>query len=631
MANKNETEIEKHFKEIPRTTYFLSWCKKNKVKSICDITPEILEKVVSLQGIGGITQRRIIERYNELSQTIINKSIELPDLHYDKSSSLNEYPFEFINDDFNKLHIDKLKYFKIPLRCIEYFSMLKVSTVGELKTLSEESIMEIILPSRYRMCLEELKKLESELSIFIRKLIEDTKSINRYSVLAYRASGKTFEEIGEICGISKQRINQIDNKLTKTLLIKFHPMIFALMDIEDKLVLDIDFLKNYFDDDEFIDILIYILKKSSKLIYLDYADSFIINNGQTDKINDVFTNIMNGLKDDSFNIEEDMKIVVQALKKEDLDNIYINLFIKFLEFNSYNNYGKYLIRGNKVKDLILKDILKNYFANGINLYDEESLNKIREIIKNQYKFNEFKISNKMLIERLQGLLLTFDEECFILPDSIIDESVLNEIVSYIKKSSKDKIFYKEIFDKYENLLLNNSNVKNEKHLYSVIKYYYGDSFNCQEGYIRKYGDSTTVSMEEIDYAFSQNIHGIKKGELNEIFPGVKLATILECLQKNPKIIKWDIGSFNSIDNLNISEQEVDIIDSRLKKVINEFEGKCSQKQLYNDLLKNAPDLINSNKIMNSHNLFFIVQYYFHDKYTFKGSIIIDERLYNYFY
>ena len=119
-----------------------------------------------------------------------------------------------------------------------------------------------------------------------------------------------------------------------------------------------------------------------------------------------------------------------------------------------------------------------------------------------------------------------------------------------------------------------------------------------------------------------------KAEIQDKLLGVTDIRIVNALVRMPEIIQWDYNEYNHIDNLNVCADDVRKLGRILHDLTEKQSGYCSENGFFGAVSMEMPAFIKENKIHNSHNLFYVANYLFRDRYRFSRPHIASDKFPN---
>ena len=146
------------------------------------------------------------------------------------------------------------------------------------------------------------------------------------------------KEIGNKSNFTRQGVLQVENKLIRKSIDLYENTIFIVLNMKKKIQIKVEEIRDYFINENFLDILMYLIKKSDKFFYIDFADIIIIKNEETTKLNTILTKITRDTIEDCFDFYNNIEEIEELLKKNNVEYIDTTDFLEFLKQNKYKQY-----------------------------------------------------------------------------------------------------------------------------------------------------------------------------------------------------------------------------------------------------------------------------------------------------
>lgn len=378
-------------------------------------------------------------------------------------------------------------------------------------------------------------------------------------------SSLTLEEVGKRFNCTRERIRQIEKKALTRL-----SKLFANVDLSESIRL---FSDKYliFSENDFLmnQTPVYLIEKiyddsfyKSNLI----DKTFFSGNDEREIIEFFLQNMPDVLSiDEKKTYIKDILLALSDIDKsyyfcyDELDNL-LNSYYRY-------NYGLFYSKYKLAKTYIFPKIVRDYFKEGIDIYDELSLEEFKKISKEFFNYDISNSSYRALTAVLQKCLILKDRGFYFYQDNIllIDDNLKEKISKYIEKSKNTVISYKEIFEAFETEL-NACDIDNRYYLASQMKLLNIPNTNYSRDYIFK-GNLSCVSdiYKEIEKYITKSSELVTKELMERKYPFVKYTTF-QNLINNTSIINMN-GYFTTIEKLNISKDEYALINNTLNQII----------------------------------------------------------------
>jgi hypothetical protein len=365
-------------------------------------------------------------------------------------------------------------------RLLEFFERTKINNVYDLLRLSSFRIDE---------------KDYVQLDKFINWLSEDKKAILRNelhnlskrdrdeAIIRKRAKGASLVKTSKDYAITHEGIRQIEKRYQE----RFNRYVIRLM---PHYIL-YAFSKNisYISVDDIIELL------------GDSADIFIycLKKGKYSTAH--WSNELNGFIIGDIKWYEQLKVHTQGLPKmlysESLDELIVGicenlgLSITFEDTKrfvlvDYTLSGKVYLKKRMSLSQMYNAVLKKYYPEGINLYDDTEVIRFRNYVCELFGDVYIPERNRAIEVRLTEITILCDRGKRILPSGVeISTELLRKIHDEIVKSNRNEITFSALFERFKNELLKDSNITNKYFLQGVLKLNYSNEFNITRYTVKK--------------------------------------------------------------------------------------------------------------------------------------------------
>lgn len=400
-----------------------------------------------------------------------------------------------------------------------------------------------------RYLLNVVKQLDTTKPFEYLKQILNTLAPREIAVIKQRYLGDamlSLEEVGKKYGCTRERIRQIESKASKKLL---HPsrkkrqaaMIDALkMYCSNKSFVTEEEIQHYFNYKAFgifADKILNLMSWSISYRVCFFNNVEISLDKELEELPTEFT--ISELEDYAEYIAGE----IRELSKEE---------IKFLILRRFNICGDFIVKGKIKLRAVLSFLMKTYFPDGVDIYDEKNILFLREKAREHFDGLELAENDRAVRARLQdfcvpigrGMWRWDSDECF------ISDELKNDIINYIEQYNAPILPIQAIMDEYAEAL-NAIDIDNKYYLQGQIKKFLPQNYSINRDYIFK-GD--TESFYKVVEAFVKDAKGIvTKKDIIKQFPGVT-DIVIQQASLYTKVLNMN-GYYVHLDNLNITEEE----------------------------------------------------------------------------
>ena len=222
----------------------------------------------------------------------------------------------------------------------------------------------------------------------------------------------------------------------------------------------------------------------------------------------------------------------------------------------YRLYGEYITKNKITLKVVLSILMQKYFPNGMDLYDEENIQKLREKAIEEFDGFELAENSKAIRARLQSLCILvgrgiwkYDTE-----QKLISDELGDEIIEYITDYKSPVVPIQAVLNRFINKF-NEIGISNKYSLHGQLKKALPDKFSINRDYVFKNGN---ISFHEIVEAFiKQSAMPVTKRDIQENFPGIT-DIVIQQVAAATRVMNMN-GYYVHLDNLNISENEANVL------------------------------------------------------------------------
>lgn len=431
-------------------------------------------------------------------------------------------------------------------------------------------------------------------------------------VIQMRAQHKTLEEIGNLLGITRERVRQIEVK-TKRNFNKLHSRVRVISKISAERNGDTVLTPTEIGE--------YCSTNAEELIFL--LQSYDSINYNYDKELDVFVIGDESLHDTVLSYLETLPDIVPASKlstvlemAQEEENIPSEMLEKaFLE--AYKVTGDVYHRSRLSLAKVYNNILEKYYPNGIKAYDSEEIAIFRKLIENEYGDIGLPENNRALTARISNICILCDRGIYRpKKQEYITNDLLQKIYRYIIDNDNSVFLTNTIFSVFKNELVAQG-VNNKYYLQGILHEAFEDKFVFRRDYISKDINITSIYSAIINFIKKSN-YPVDKKEIYEAFPGIT-AVVIAFATSDPCIINL-FGKYIHGTRLNITDTDKVYLSNLIKRYISSNQI-IHYKDLFDYIYNDDPDLLNKIFVYIPTSLFSVLEYLFKDKYQFKRPFI----------
>ncbi len=452
--------------------------------------------------------------------------------------------------------------------------------------------------------------LRQEFDAFLQKIYKHS---DKYDyVISLRAEKKTLEEIGNMLGVTRERVRQIEAKLLEPFK-KWetrHKFVRRLSaDLDGKTIIEEIDIEEFFGKDKGKTLLYLLQKTDDKSYTFDRdTDTVIV---QDDDVLSLASEYVDGLPEvfDSQKLEE---ILSDALE-EDLPTEIIERAINL----QYKVTGNYYHRSRITKEKMFEEVMKKYYPEGIHIYDDSEIEKFREHVKDEYGEVDLAKTNRPLatiisrVSILCGRGMYKAKQAKYLPKELADK-----IHDYIINNKRPLMMFNGIYNEFEEEL-SECGVDNRYYLQGILRELYGDEFFFRKDYLSKDGESHSIYNDIILY-IKRSKYPVSKGQIMSEFPGLTEVMYFMVTQ-DEKVLNFRGASIYA-DNLNIYDSDIRYLSEVMDNLVPK-DTSCHGRIVYEFVEKDNPDLLKRLGVMFQGSLFSVLQYLFCEEYDFERPYV----------
>ncbi len=434
-------------------------------------------------------------------------------------------------------------------------------------------------------------------------------------VLKGRYRKKTLEELGNIIGVTRERIRQIEAKLIRKFTalnrnLRILHKIYADRNCDS--VLTIDELSEYFG--EYSEEICYLLEKvyHTQFTYDSSLDVFIYNG---DSLYEQTMEYIENLPS-MVNVKNLNKIFNEASDNGIQEELFEKIF-----YENYTLTGDVYHRERITRNDLYKMVLKKYFPKGIRVYNPKIMKEFRNHIFEEFGDVNLPTNDRAIYGRIADLCILCDRGCYKLKEkTYISKELEEKIHKHILKDKKDIILDNTIFYTFRQELLKEG-VDNKYYLHGILHELFDQEFYFRRDYISK----VPISTESNDVGTSSALYSVikdfiktskvpvTKKQIYDEFPGLT-EIVLSFAVDDYKILNY-FGSYLDSSYLKLEKYEKDL----LKKTIDEMlsDDKAHHvKEIYEKFNNIMPEVFTRNGAMNHFCAYSIIKYLFINDYDF---------------
>lgn len=469
-----------------------------------------------------------------------------------------------------------------------------------------------------RISVEEKNKFVRWASFDLRKELEAflegfyARFGNAERVLELRAKKCTLQMIGDELGLTRERVRQIEKKVVQPFcrwqrVKKLLPRLSA--DFNGKTILEATDLQEYFG--EATEVFLYLLQCAD--------DEFFSYDRETDTVIIVDDDITDLARDYVERMPDSLdESKIEEFKKQAIEEYSIPEDIFDREISGqYNLSGNYYHRSKLSLEKMYIIVLGKYYPDGMNVYDDEELDRFRHLLINEFGDVSLPQKNRAISAAIgRSCILCGRGRYRVKDNDKIPHQLITKVYRYIMDSEKNLFFLNEIFLEFEEEL-KDAGIDNRFFLQGVLREEYDRELFFRRDYVSKNSDNLSLDRD-IKLFIKKSKYPVTKEQIRNEFLGIT-EIMISMVVMDEDIINYH-GSYIHSSNLNLYDYDKVYITNMVEHVISDgVLHHCNE--IYEAMLNDNPDMLNRLGIFFQYSLFSFLQYMFGEYYEFKRPYI----------
>lgn len=465
----------------------------------------------------------------------------------------------------------------------------------------------------YSLFVQFLKWCSFDLHAEIENLLENIyKNKRSRFIIQGRSKKQTLEQIGSELGITRERVRQIEAKTKK---------IFAHYCSRIRIISKISAERNGDTVLTPLEVEEYCGQDVQELLFL--LSTYNNTNYTYDRQLDVFVIGNNSIQDQVAQYVETLPDVVRAdklseiLKNASDDEDIPTEMLEKAFLNAYRLTGTLYHRHRLSLASIYEKILEKYYPDGLKVYDEDEIEKFRELITSEYGDIELPKNNRALSSRIASTCVLCGRGSYKLKQKqYISKDLSNRIHEYIIDCNSPILLTNTIFSVFEDELVE-AGIDNKYYLQGVLHELFSEEFTFRRDYISKDPNITSVYSSIVEF-IKQFEYPISKTMIQKEFPGVT-DIVLSFAIGDSNILKY-FGEYLHASHLRLSETEKNYLYDLLCRLLCDGQAHHSM-DIYEIINCDKPEILQRNAALCQYSAFSILEYLFNDKFQFSRPYI----------
>ena len=594
---------------------FRQYCIRNGLHSLGDLIGFPYANLMAERGFGQGKMMKIIEKWTSFlsGPSMDNNVPAIPD-------PAPEYVIE-IHESNWPFGISLIPSFPGFRRMRELLLAADIKTLGDLHGCTKIALSRKLQHEKLGPLLSALEHFKNPYSEVLDEYFEKISNEQSFDVFVRRTEGKTLQAIGEEFGITRERVRQICVKIQRHIMPVIHPLIETLMQQNGAKYFREEQIRDFAPNELYANAIVYTLCEADS-IQSFCSPRIFFETSDCPNIDRVLKELASDIVGDGINIFESAEDIEKSLDNAGFGFLTADDFLGLLIEFEFTFYGDYILQDRKSYGKLCARIVAEFFPDGIS-NSAEDMSRLRELAKQQYGDLDLPDNDRAVYARICDHLILRGRSTYIAPSKVfIDEDILSEIKKFIDESKQKDIFYAELFAEFEGLLMMMTNIDNHQFLHGVLRHYYPADYSYSRDFLSKESGEAGQSLaDRITAYISGTGCAVSKKDILRQFPGISEVVLLNAAYKFTGLLQWEYGYFNSLDNLHLTDADVQRIDGVINSLLEENDGYCSEAMLYSKAQSDLADVIEKSSVKNGLNLFYAAQELLAGKYSFRSPHI----------
>lgn len=474
----------------------------------------------------------------------------------------------------------------------------------------------------------------AEMRAFIRWLDFDIKQVTdgiltkirknerALTVLNLRATGETLDSIGNMYGITRERVRQIESKAHRIFWGAFGStrydlfMIVYAMQNGNKILRFNDFVSIF--GQEFA-VVLWACCRASKgfknYFYSKEIDAIIVKTNDSDEPheNDIVSNINSYISSLPQMLSAQQKGIVLA--DYCTENSIPMELVEQVFLQSFHQFGEFFHRGRLTVVFMCEYVLKNRFSAGFKTGDAFESDRFRQYMVEFFGEYASSITNRAIDAKVGEIGVLCDRGKYIHPDFLqVDKEIIDGINYYIENSSRSLLTYGEIFDALAEVF-EGTQITNRYYLQGALKKY-GCRFKTSRDFIRKVQNISFVDELE---AFVEDRGIVHKSEIFAEFTSLSEPGLGQVVARSSTVFNIDNGYYIHVSSFDIQPKDYKQIRPYLMEACADI--PVNIRAVYDSISAQFPDFMYRNDFDDHNKLFAALNYMFRDEFNFSRPYI----------
>lgn len=594
---------------------FRQYCERNGLFTIGELIGFPYNNLMNERGFGKGKMIKIVEKWASLldGTSTVQSNAEQSEVSAESCIEIHESNLGF--------GIGLVSNFAGARKIHDLLAEAGIKTLGDINGYTRIALARKLQYEKLNSFLSALEHFKKPYSEVLEERFEQIADDRSFGVFARRAAGKTLQAVGEEFDLTRERVRQICSKKQRLIMPIIHPMIETLMQQNGARYFREEQIREFIDSEVYANVVMYTLRETESFKSFSSPLIFFETSSYPD-VDRTLKELASDIVGDGINIFESAEEIEKALDAAGFGFLNADDFLGLLIDLDFTFYGDYVLQDRKSYGRLCARIVEEYFPDGIS-NTKEDMDRLRDLTKQQYGDLDLPDSDRSVYARICDYLILRGRSKYIAPGKVfVDKDILAQIKDYIDNSKQKDIFYSELYAEFEGLLTMLTNIDNHQFLHGVLRYYYPADYSYSRDFLSKETGEAGQSLADriTDYVTSVGTAMHKKDILRH-FPGITEVVLFNTAYNFKGLLQWEYNYYNSLDNLHLTNEDVQAIDNVLSALIDANDGYCSEGMLFEKAQTELSAIVEKGAIRNSMNMFYTAQELLADRYVFRNPHI----------
>lgn len=470
--------------------------------------------------------------------------------------------------------------------------------------------------------------VDSLIEAFIQKIKEKTNE-REWDIVSQRLEGKTLVEIGDKYSITRERVRQIESKITRRTL-KYFGNSFLHCHIKDNRYDLVMLSYALLDGNAYLTIekVSSVFRSHSALLWLCFSQ---LNNSAY-FYSKSYNAIIVKEKADQFEDELELNKLItpcllsfpSVLSQNELEPMIAEKAQEFslpkdllslVFYKTYHQAGPFYCRDYITVVFMCEYVLKNRFPAGYKTADQYESERFHQYLTEFFGDKGAGITPRAFDAKVGEVGVLCDRGKYIHPDFLqVEQNIIDEINDYIEQSPRLLLPYGEIFDALRDTF-EGTQITNRFLLQGALKKY-GCRFNTGRDFVRKTPSVTFVDELE---SFVEERGIVHKSEIFAEFTSLGEAGLGQVIARSANVFNIDNGYYMHASLFDIQPEDYENLRRYLTDACRDI--PVNIRAVHETVIMRFPEFMYRNDFEDRNKLFAALNYMFRGEFSFSRPYI----------